>query len=44
VISDDSVSVIVKSDELLASEAAQIFSIVYETTGISPERISIISK
>ena len=44
VISDDSVSVIVKSDELLATEAAQIFSIVYETTGISPERISIISK
>ena len=44
VISDDSVSVIVKSDELLAAEAAQIFSIVYETTGISPERISIISK
>ena len=44
VISDDSVSVIVKSDELLASEAAQIFSIVYDTTGISPEKISIISK
>ena len=44
VISDDSVSVIVRSDELLASEAAQIFSIVYDTTGISPEKISIISK
>ena len=44
VISDGSVSVIVKSDELLASEAAQIFSIVYDTTGISPEKISIINK
>ena len=44
VISDDAVSVIVKADELLAAEAAQIFSIVYDTTGISPEKISIISK
>jgi stage III sporulation protein AH len=44
VISDDAVSVIVKADELLAAEAAQIFAIVYDTTGISPEKISIINK
>ena len=44
VISEDSVSVIVGAEELLAAEAAQILAIVYETTGISPERISIINK
>ncbi len=44
VISDDAVSVIVKTDELLAKEAAQILVIVYETTGISPENVSIINK
>ena len=44
VIADDSVSVIVKADELMAKEAAQILAIVYETTGISTENISIINK
>lgn len=44
VISEDSVSVIVKAESLKAAEAAQIFTIVYETTGISPERISIVNK
>ena len=44
VISDESVSVIVKAEELLAKEAAQIMVIVYETTGISPENVSIINK
>lgn len=44
VISDGSVSVIVAAEELKAAEAAQIFSIVYETTGIDPECISIINK
>ena len=44
VISEDAVSVIVSAEELRAAEAAQILAIVYETTGISPERISIINK
>ena len=44
IIGDDAVSVVVKADTLQANEAAQIFSIVYETTGISPENISIINK
>jgi stage III sporulation protein AH len=44
VIADDSVSVIVKADELMAKEAAQILAIVYETTGISTENVSIINK
>ena len=44
VISDGSVSVIVGAEELQAAEAAQIFAIVYETTGVSPENISIINK
>ena len=44
VISEDAVSVIVKAESLKAAEAAQILTIVYETTGISPERISIINK
>lgn len=44
IISDDAVSVIVKADELRANQAAQILAIVYETTGISPEKISIINK
>ena len=44
VIADDSVSVIVKADELMANQAAQILAIVYETTGISTENISIINK
>jgi len=44
VISEGSVSVIVSAESLKAAETAQIFSIVYETTGISPERVSIINK
>jgi stage III sporulation protein AH len=44
VISEEAVSVIVKAESLKAAEAAQILTIVYETTGISPERISIINK
>ena len=44
IISDNSVSVIVGAESLKAAEAAQILSIVYETTGVSPENISIISK
>ena len=44
IISEDSVSVIVGAETLLAAEAAQIFSIVYDTTGINPENISIVSK
>ena len=44
VISENSVSVIVGAEELQAAEAAQILAIVYETTGISPENISIINK
>ncbi len=44
VIAEDAVSVIVKTESLQASEAAQILAIVYETTGVSPENISIITK
>lgn len=44
VIGEDSVSVIVKADELQAKQTAQILAIVYETTGISPEKVSIINK
>ncbi len=44
IISDDAVSVIVRADTLQANEAAQILSIVYETTGIDPQNVSIISK
>jgi stage III sporulation protein AH len=44
VIAEDAVSVIVKSETLQANEAAQILAIVYETTGVSPENISIITK
>ncbi len=44
VISEDAVSVIVSCEEMQASDAAQIFAIVYDTTGISPENISIITK
>lgn len=44
VISGDSVSVIIERENLQAAEAAQIFTIVYETTGISVENISIINK
>lgn len=44
VIGDDSVSVIVKAETLQAKQTAQILAIVYETTGISPEKVSIINK
>ena len=44
VISDGAVSVIVKAEALQANEAAQILAIAHETTGISPENISIINK
>ena len=44
VISDNAVSVIVKAETLQAAEAAQILAIVYDTTGISPENVSIINK
>jgi stage III sporulation protein AH len=44
IISDNSVSVIVGADELQAAEAAQILAIVFDTTGINPENVSIINK
>lgn len=44
IISDNAVSVIVGAEALQAAEAAQILSIVYETTGINPENVSIINK
>ena len=44
VISDNSVSVIVSAESLQAAEAAQILAIVYSTTGINPENVSIINK
>ena len=44
IISDGAASVIVKAEALQANEAAQILAIVYETTGISPENISIVNK
>ena len=44
IISDNSVSVIVKAESLQAAEAAQILAIVYDTTGINPENVSIINK
>ena len=44
IISDDAVSVIVSAEELKANQTAQILTIVYETTGISPEKVSIINK
>ena len=44
IISEDAVSVIVAAESLQAAEAAQILTIVYETTGVNPENVSIISK
>ena len=44
IIGEDSVSVIVKAETLQAKETAQILSIVYETTGIEPSKVSIINK
>ena len=45
VIGEDSVSVVVSAAESLqATEVAQIMSIVFETTGISPEKVSVVQK
>ena len=44
VISDDSATVIVKTDCLLESEVAQINEIVYEQSGILPTGLKIIEK
>ena len=44
IISEGSVSVIVSAEDLKANQTAQILTIVYETTGISPEKVSIINK
>ena len=44
VISEGAVSVIVSAESLQASDTAKILSIVYETTGISPAKVSIINK
>jgi stage III sporulation protein AH len=44
IISDSSVSVIVGAESLQAQDVAQIFSIVYDTTGIPMENISVINK
>lgn len=44
IVSEDAVSVIVSAEQLTAAEAAQILTIVYETTGIQPSKISIINK
>jgi hypothetical protein len=44
IISENAVSVIVGAEALQAAEAAQIFAIVYDTTGISPENISIMNR
>ncbi len=44
IISENSVSVVVSAESLLASDAAQILSIVYDTTGISPDKVSIINR
>ena len=44
IISEGAVSVIVSAESLQAADTAQILTIVYETTGISPEKVSIINK
>ena len=44
VIGDGTVSVIVRAESLQAKQTAQILSIVYETTGVAPENVSIINK
>lgn len=44
IISENSVSVVVSAEALQAAEAAQILAIVYNTTGISPENVSIVNK
>ena len=44
VISEDSVSVVVSAQSLQATEVAQIMSIVFETTGVSPEKVSVVQR
>lgn len=44
VVSGGTASIVVKGDELLDTEIAQINEIVYEQTGIMPENIKIICK
>lgn len=44
VISEDKISVVVKSDGLIASEISQINEIVYEQAGILPVNITIIER
>ena len=44
VIGEDSVSVVVSAENLQATEVAQIMSIVFETTGVSPEKVSVVQK
>ena len=44
VISEGAVRVIVSAESLQASDTAKILSIVYETTGIEPSKVSIINK
>ena len=44
VINDGTATVIVKTDDLLASEVAQINEIVYEQSGILPTGLKIIEK
>ena len=44
VISEDSVSVVVSAESLQAAEVAKIMSIVFETTGIAPEKVSVVQK
>lgn len=44
IIGDDSVSVIVSAEKMQAADAAKILSIVCETTGINPEKVSIINR
>lgn len=44
IISDDTVSVIVSAENLAASQTAQILSVVYDTTGITPDKVTIINK
>ena len=44
IISDDTVSVIVSAESLVASQTAQILSVVYDTTGITPDKVTIINK
>lgn len=41
---DGAVNVVVKSQGLTAAEVAQINTIVYEQTGISPDKVVIIEK